>query len=133
MIAAVSSVAWSGLFGPLFDELADPALVARLSAEAEEAGWDGVFVWDHVRWREPVRDVLDPQITLAAIAVATERILPTSPRPRTLACSAREGARGVDEVDESRAALVTAQGLLMTFERSAARPHRYVHPTASRR
>ena len=64
----------SGLFVPLFDELADPAIVARLSAEAEEAGWDGVFVWDHVRWREPVVDVADPQITLAAVATATERI-----------------------------------------------------------
>ena len=29
----------SGLFLPLFDALADPAIVARLSAEAEEAGW----------------------------------------------------------------------------------------------
>jgi hypothetical protein len=28
----------SGLFLPIFDELADPAIVARLSAEAEEAG-----------------------------------------------------------------------------------------------
>jgi hypothetical protein len=28
----------SGLFVPIFDALADPALVARLSAEAEEAG-----------------------------------------------------------------------------------------------
>jgi alkanesulfonate monooxygenase SsuD/methylene tetrahydromethanopterin reductase-like flavin-dependent oxidoreductase (luciferase family) len=64
----------SGLFVPLFDELADPALVARLSAEAEEAGWDGVFVWDHVRWREPVVDVADPWITLSAIAIATEGI-----------------------------------------------------------
>jgi alkanesulfonate monooxygenase SsuD/methylene tetrahydromethanopterin reductase-like flavin-dependent oxidoreductase (luciferase family) len=63
-----------GLYIPPFDELADPALVARLSAEAEEAGWDGVFVWDHVRWREPVVDVADPQITLAAIASATEHI-----------------------------------------------------------
>lgn len=62
------------LYIPLFDELADPALVARLSAEAEDAGWDGVFVWDHVRLREPVVDVADPQITLAAIASATERI-----------------------------------------------------------
>jgi alkanesulfonate monooxygenase SsuD/methylene tetrahydromethanopterin reductase-like flavin-dependent oxidoreductase (luciferase family) len=64
----------SGLFLPLFDELADPAMVARLSAEAEEAGWHGVFVWDQVRWGEPVVDVADPQITLAAIATATERI-----------------------------------------------------------
>lgn len=63
-----------GLYIPLFDGLADPALVARLCAEAEEAGWDGVFVWDQVRWREPVVDVADPQITLAAIAGATERI-----------------------------------------------------------
>ena len=31
----------SGLGLPLFDELADPALVARLAAEAEEAGWHG--------------------------------------------------------------------------------------------
>jgi alkanesulfonate monooxygenase SsuD/methylene tetrahydromethanopterin reductase-like flavin-dependent oxidoreductase (luciferase family) len=64
----------SGLFLPIFDELADPATVARLSAEAEEAGWHGVFVWDHVRWREPVVDVADPWITLAAIAGSTERI-----------------------------------------------------------
>ncbi|WP_432942911.1 hypothetical protein ACQPXM_38455 [Kribbella sp. CA-253562] len=34
------------LWFPLFDELADPVVVARIAAEAEEAGWDGVFVWD---------------------------------------------------------------------------------------
>jgi alkanesulfonate monooxygenase SsuD/methylene tetrahydromethanopterin reductase-like flavin-dependent oxidoreductase (luciferase family) len=64
----------TALYFPLFDELADPALAARLAAEAEEAGWDGVFVWDHVRWREPVVEVADTQITLAAMAAATERI-----------------------------------------------------------
>jgi alkanesulfonate monooxygenase SsuD/methylene tetrahydromethanopterin reductase-like flavin-dependent oxidoreductase (luciferase family) len=48
-----------GLYLPLFDGLADPALVAHLSAEAEEAGWDGVFVWDQLRWPEPVREVAD--------------------------------------------------------------------------
>jgi alkanesulfonate monooxygenase SsuD/methylene tetrahydromethanopterin reductase-like flavin-dependent oxidoreductase (luciferase family) len=63
-----------GLYIPPFDELADPALVARLCAEAEEAGWNGAFVWDQLRWREPVAAVADPQITLAAIAGATERI-----------------------------------------------------------
>ena len=64
----------SALFLPLFDELADPMTVARLSAEAEAAGWHGVFVWDHVRWRAPVVDVADPWITLAAMATATETI-----------------------------------------------------------
>ena len=64
----------SGLFIPLFDALADPALVARLTAEAEEAGWDGVFVWDNLRYVEPVVEVADPWIALAAMATATERI-----------------------------------------------------------
>jgi alkanesulfonate monooxygenase SsuD/methylene tetrahydromethanopterin reductase-like flavin-dependent oxidoreductase (luciferase family) len=64
----------SGLFMPLFDALADPAVVARLSAEAEEAGWHGVFVWDNLRYQEPVVDVADPWITLTAVATATERI-----------------------------------------------------------
>jgi alkanesulfonate monooxygenase SsuD/methylene tetrahydromethanopterin reductase-like flavin-dependent oxidoreductase (luciferase family) len=64
----------SGLFVAPFDELADPLLLARLSAEAEEAGWQGVFLWDHVRWREPVLAVADPWIALAAIATATERL-----------------------------------------------------------
>jgi alkanesulfonate monooxygenase SsuD/methylene tetrahydromethanopterin reductase-like flavin-dependent oxidoreductase (luciferase family) len=64
----------SGLFVPLFDELADPAAVAQLSVEAEEAGWHGLFVWDHVRWPAPVSAVADPWITLAAVAAATERV-----------------------------------------------------------
>jgi alkanesulfonate monooxygenase SsuD/methylene tetrahydromethanopterin reductase-like flavin-dependent oxidoreductase (luciferase family) len=64
----------SALWLPIFDGLADPAVVARLAAEAEEAGWHGVFVWDHLRWRAPVRQVADPWITLAAIAAATEHL-----------------------------------------------------------
>ena len=74
MTDAGTPTAHAGLFLPLFDELADPALVARLSVAAEDAGWQGVFVWDHVRWREPIVDVADPQITLTAIATATQRI-----------------------------------------------------------
>lgn len=54
--------------------LAAPAGVARLAAEAEEAGWHGFFTWDHMWWRAPVRDVADPWITLAATAAATERL-----------------------------------------------------------
>ncbi|WP_086822426.1 LLM class flavin-dependent oxidoreductase [Allokutzneria sp. NRRL B-24872] len=62
------------LWLPLFDELADPMLITRLAAEAEEAGWSGLFVWDHIRWREPVRETADPWITLAAVATATEKL-----------------------------------------------------------
>jgi alkanesulfonate monooxygenase SsuD/methylene tetrahydromethanopterin reductase-like flavin-dependent oxidoreductase (luciferase family) len=48
--------------------------VAALAAEAEEAGWDGVFVWDHLAYRAPVRAVADPWVTLAAIACATSTV-----------------------------------------------------------
>jgi hypothetical protein len=76
----------SGLFLPLFDELANPVLVAKLAAAAEEAGWHGVFVWDHVRWREPVVDMADPWITLTAIAIAS--------RPYGLAGAGRSKSPG---------------------------------------
>ena len=51
-----------------------PVVVARLAGEAENAGWHGIFVWDHLRWRAPVRLVADAWITLAAVAAATERV-----------------------------------------------------------
>lgn len=41
---------------------------------AEEAGWDGVFVWDHLLWDAPVDRVADPWVTMSAIASATERV-----------------------------------------------------------
>ncbi|HWD79657.1 MAG TPA: LLM class flavin-dependent oxidoreductase [Kribbella sp.] len=59
---------------PLFDELSDPLEIARLAAAAEEAGWDGFFLWDQLWWRPPVRAVADPWITTSAIATATERL-----------------------------------------------------------
>jgi alkanesulfonate monooxygenase SsuD/methylene tetrahydromethanopterin reductase-like flavin-dependent oxidoreductase (luciferase family) len=58
-----------------FAEWADPRLVAATAKDAEEAGWDGVFVWDHLvfvkAWRLPVGD---PWTMLAAIGLATDRI-----------------------------------------------------------
>jgi alkanesulfonate monooxygenase SsuD/methylene tetrahydromethanopterin reductase-like flavin-dependent oxidoreductase (luciferase family) len=63
-----------GFFVAPFDELVDPRTVADLAARAEELGWDGFFLWDHVRYRPPVQAVADPWIALAAIASRTERI-----------------------------------------------------------
>jgi alkanesulfonate monooxygenase SsuD/methylene tetrahydromethanopterin reductase-like flavin-dependent oxidoreductase (luciferase family) len=47
--------------------------LAELSAEAEAAGWDGVFVWDHVMTHGGL-DVADPWIALTAVALATTRV-----------------------------------------------------------
>jgi alkanesulfonate monooxygenase SsuD/methylene tetrahydromethanopterin reductase-like flavin-dependent oxidoreductase (luciferase family) len=56
-------------FGPY----ADPRTLAGLAHEAEDSGWDGFFIWDHVQvsWPDPVGD---PTVALAAIAMATKSI-----------------------------------------------------------
>lgn len=63
-----------GIFVAPFGELSEPGLVADLAVEAESAGWDGFFLWDHVAYREPVTHLADPWVTLAAIAARTERL-----------------------------------------------------------
>ena len=63
-----------GLFLPPFDGLADVERMAELAVRAEEAGWDGFFVWDHLRYPAPVRDILDPYACLAVMAARTSRI-----------------------------------------------------------
>jgi alkanesulfonate monooxygenase SsuD/methylene tetrahydromethanopterin reductase-like flavin-dependent oxidoreductase (luciferase family) len=50
-----------------------PSDVLALAVEAEANGWDGVFLWDHLRWDDHV-DVHDPWTLLGAIAVQTARI-----------------------------------------------------------
>jgi hypothetical protein len=54
----------------------NPQLMAELAHDADEAGWDGVFVSDHVtvRTAEGPQPVADPWIALAAIAAATKRV-----------------------------------------------------------
>jgi len=63
-----------GLFLAPFDELVDPRLLADLGARAEAAGWDGLFLWDHVAYRPPVRAISDPWVALSAIACATSQL-----------------------------------------------------------
>ncbi len=63
------------LFMPPFDELADAQRMADLAVLAEQQGWDGFFVWDHLRYAAPVRDILDPYICLALMAARTSRIV----------------------------------------------------------
>lgn len=52
----------------------DPAVVVEIARDAEAAGWDGVFVWDHVQWSADQPDVHDPWVLLGAIAQVTERV-----------------------------------------------------------
>ena len=50
-----------------------PRLLADLAREAEDTGWDGCFVWDHIQvgWLDTVADAW---VALTAIVLATKRI-----------------------------------------------------------
>jgi alkanesulfonate monooxygenase SsuD/methylene tetrahydromethanopterin reductase-like flavin-dependent oxidoreductase (luciferase family) len=63
-----------GIFVAPFDELSDPRHVAGLAVAAEKKGFDGFFVWDHVKYRPPTRAVADPWVVLSAVAMATDRV-----------------------------------------------------------
>jgi len=58
---------------PNFGDFADPRLTQQVARDAEEAGWDAVWVWDHV-WRDEGVPYADPWILLASIALATTRV-----------------------------------------------------------
>jgi alkanesulfonate monooxygenase SsuD/methylene tetrahydromethanopterin reductase-like flavin-dependent oxidoreductase (luciferase family) len=58
---------------PAFGAFADVRALASLASEAEDAGWDGFFIWDHIQ-SELGMPVADPWVALSAIALKTERI-----------------------------------------------------------
>jgi alkanesulfonate monooxygenase SsuD/methylene tetrahydromethanopterin reductase-like flavin-dependent oxidoreductase (luciferase family) len=60
---------------PNFGEFAAPEVFAEVARRAEEAGWDGLLVWDHiVEQKDLRREFADPWILLTAAALATNRI-----------------------------------------------------------
>lgn len=63
---------------PPFGPFSDANLVAQLAQDAEGAGWNGFFLWDHLNFKlegstSPLA-VADPWIHLAAMAVRTTAI-----------------------------------------------------------
>jgi alkanesulfonate monooxygenase SsuD/methylene tetrahydromethanopterin reductase-like flavin-dependent oxidoreductase (luciferase family) len=62
---------------PNFGDFADPRIVAEVAVAAEQAGWDGLFVWDHVVHNKRERrgqPFGDPWMLLTAAALATSRL-----------------------------------------------------------
>ena len=101
-----------GLFVAPFDELVDPRVMAGVAAAAEARGWDGLFVWDHIVYRAPVRAVADPWIVLSAVACATQTMrlgpLVTPPARRRIQKLARETVT-LDHLSDGR--LILGVGL----------------------
>ena len=63
-----------GIAIPNFGE--DPAELIELGVDAEAAGFDGFFLWDHIVFSDTGDGppILDPWLVLAAIAARTSRI-----------------------------------------------------------
>ncbi len=59
---------------PTVREYGDPLLLIELARMAEDAGWDGFFLWDHLVYHDAGDAVADPWTTLAAIAASTSWI-----------------------------------------------------------
>jgi alkanesulfonate monooxygenase SsuD/methylene tetrahydromethanopterin reductase-like flavin-dependent oxidoreductase (luciferase family) len=59
---------------PNLGPFADPVLLADLAMAAEEHGWDGFFLWDHLVWRDRAWPAADPVVAMSAIAARTARI-----------------------------------------------------------
>ena len=61
-----------GVTVPNFGSFFHPASLANLAREAEEVGWDGFFLWDHVFFA--LFPTVDPWVALSAIAMNTTRM-----------------------------------------------------------
>ncbi|MGH8774705.1 MAG: LLM class flavin-dependent oxidoreductase [Jiangellaceae bacterium] len=49
----------------------DPLELVELAVTADEAGWDGFFLWDHV---QALPDMHDPWVLPGAVAARTSRV-----------------------------------------------------------
>lgn len=63
-----------GINVPNFGPTGDARLLAELAREAEEHGWDGFFLWDHIGADWGAAPFVDPWVALAAMAMTTSKI-----------------------------------------------------------
>lgn len=111
-----------GLSIPNFGEWADPRTMIGLARDAETAGWDGFFIWDHIRFSATPLPVHDPWVLLAAIATVTERLTigpMVTPLPRRHPWKLAPEAVSVDHLSGGRLMLGVGIGEPVDIEYEA--------------
>ncbi len=101
-----------GYATPNFGFCGNPRTLVELAREAEDAGWDGFFLWDHIQLGS-IEPTLDPWVALGAMAQATERIrLGTliTPLPRRRIAKLAREAVTLDHLSNGRAILGIGAG-----------------------
>ncbi len=101
-----------GLIASNIGSFSKPENVIRLAEQAEQAGWEALFLWDHLAW---VWDgpAVDPWVTLGAVAARTERLLlgtAVTPVPRRRPQVLAAQVATLDDLSGGRAVLGAGLG-----------------------
>jgi alkanesulfonate monooxygenase SsuD/methylene tetrahydromethanopterin reductase-like flavin-dependent oxidoreductase (luciferase family) len=107
------------IFTPNFGTFCDVGLLADLAPAAEEAGWDGWFLWDHTVYRHGDEPLADPWMALAVMARATRRLRLgplVTPLPRRRPWNVARQAATLDRLSDGRAVLGVGIGTFGTPE-----------------
>ena len=108
-----------GLFLPPFGPFADAAAVPEIAKRAEEAGWDGVFLWDHVLPEGGAYRVADPWVLLGAAAAVSHTVLLgtlVTPLARRRPWVVARQAATLNRLSGGRAVLGVGLGVPQDFE-----------------
>jgi alkanesulfonate monooxygenase SsuD/methylene tetrahydromethanopterin reductase-like flavin-dependent oxidoreductase (luciferase family) len=104
-----------GINIPNFGWFGDIDTLVEIAVDVEEAGWDGIFLWDHMlvfKQEDMVLPFADPWIALTAIACNTKRIRLgplITPLPRRRPWKVAREALSLDYLSEGR--LILGVGL----------------------
>ncbi|MGE5222214.1 MAG: LLM class flavin-dependent oxidoreductase [Omnitrophica WOR_2 bacterium] len=101
-----------GIYLPNFGPFGNARYLSELAKEAEEAGWDGFFIWDHIASQRI--DMVDPWVALAAVAYNTERIrigTTVTPLPRRRPWKLARETVSIDHLSNGRLVLGVGIGL----------------------
>ncbi|WP_426509947.1 LLM class flavin-dependent oxidoreductase [Dactylosporangium sp. McL0621] len=93
-------------------DLAEPSLVVDIGRAAEKAGWESLFVWDHLAFAWGVPSA-DPWVTLAAVAQATSALrlgTAVTPLPRRRPAVVASAVATLDRLSRGRVVLGVGLG-----------------------
>jgi hypothetical protein len=113
----------NGIFVPNFGSLADPEHLVEFAVAAEESGWDGLFLADHlIDFAAPDPDghrpIADPWTALAGVATRTDHLTLGSyvtPIARRQPWQLARGLATLDRLSDGRVILGAGLGTALDF------------------
>ncbi len=101
-----------GVYLPNFGAFGSASAMAALAEDAEAAGWDGFFIWDHIAMGD--QPFVDPWVALTAAAMSTSQIrlgTTVTPLPRRRPWKLARETVSVDQLSGGRLVLGVGIGV----------------------